>query len=91
MTIASSTGPATLSTPWLFDYITFESLVNPILDGEVLQMGNGQVNDAENYSLLTFGPGWTQQFTGNAFNILDNYTITYLPHSNVTVNFNGKS
>lgn len=89
-TIALTSTGVTTSTPWLFDYITFESLVDPILDGEVLQMGNGQVNSAPNYSMLTFGPGWTQEFTGTAFNALDNYTVSYVPHSNLTVNFNGK-
>ncbi|KAF9049430.1 hypothetical protein BDP27DRAFT_1434124 [Rhodocollybia butyracea] len=32
-----------LDSDWYFDYITYESLVNPVRDGEILQAGNGEL------------------------------------------------
>lgn len=53
--ISTSISPKSIG--WLLDYIVFESMVNPNLDGEILQAGNVQVGNATNYSMLTFGPG----------------------------------
>lgn len=78
--ISTSISPGSLG--WLFDYIVFESMVNPDLDGEILQAGNVQVGNATIYSMLTFGPGWTHNETGSYSNI---------PQSRATMKFNGKS
>lgn len=90
--ISTSIIPA--SRGWLFDYIVFESMVNPHLDGEVLQAGNGEFGNATNYSMLTFGPGWTHTgpniigpvgVTGPGVS-----SITDITHSSATMKFNGK-
>ncbi|KIK62841.1 hypothetical protein GYMLUDRAFT_242475 [Collybiopsis luxurians FD-317 M1] len=76
------------TTAWYFDYITYESPPNPVLDGEILQAGNPEVMTASNYSALTFGPGWTyvqDEFEGPAYT-----TSTRIPGSNATVRFNGR-
>ncbi|KAJ3982656.1 hypothetical protein F5890DRAFT_1567129 [Lentinula detonsa] len=71
------------NSDWYFDYITFESLVDPVLDGEVLQAGNAELIDASNYSVLTFGAGWTTDS--------DDSTVTSIPGSQATLKFNGTS
>ncbi|KAJ3827364.1 hypothetical protein F5880DRAFT_1241440 [Lentinula raphanica] len=71
------------NSDWYFDYITYESLVDPALDGEVLQAGNADVIDSSNYSMLTFGAGWT--------NNEDDTTKTSIPGSNASLKFNGTS
>ncbi|KAE9404718.1 hypothetical protein BT96DRAFT_404139 [Gymnopus androsaceus JB14] len=81
------------STGWLFDYITFESLGNPTLNGEILQAGNGLVNNGTNYSMLTFGPGWSvnpvvPMLLGELEP--DGSRETGIPNSNASVTFNGK-
>ncbi|KIK62795.1 hypothetical protein GYMLUDRAFT_72528 [Collybiopsis luxurians FD-317 M1] len=68
---------------WYFDYITYESLANPTIDGEVLQAGNAELIDATNYSMLTFGAGWTLNS--------DDSSVTKIPGSQATVKFNGTS
>ncbi|KIK66328.1 hypothetical protein GYMLUDRAFT_70013 [Collybiopsis luxurians FD-317 M1] len=71
-------------TAWYFDYITYESLEDPILDGETLQAGNAALIDASNYSMLTFGSGWTES-------TVDDSTVTKIPGSTATIKFNGTS
>lgn len=57
--ISTYTPPSpSCSVVWLLDYIVFESMVDPHLDGEILQAGNVEIQNATNYSMLTFGPGW---------------------------------
>ncbi|KAE9398300.1 hypothetical protein BT96DRAFT_976538 [Gymnopus androsaceus JB14] len=76
-----------LATPpgiWSLDYITYESLVNPEIDGEILQAGNLDVANVTDYSMLTFGPNWNH--------ITDPpEAISSSLQSNVTIKFNGTS
>lgn len=69
---------------WYLDYITFESLADPVLDGEVLQAGNGNLIDSTNYSMLTFGTGWS-------VSDVDDSMKTDISHSTAAMKFNGKS
>ncbi|KIK62832.1 hypothetical protein GYMLUDRAFT_242468 [Collybiopsis luxurians FD-317 M1] len=71
------------NTIWFFEYITYESWVDPVLDGEVLQAGNADMINASSYSMLTFGPGW------NPGNGMGTSTDTGTPGSEVTIKFNG--
>ncbi|KAJ3926603.1 MAG: hypothetical protein NXY57DRAFT_966347 [Lentinula lateritia] len=64
-----------------FDYITFESLANPVFDGEVLQDGNVGLIDVLNHSMLTF-EGWIVHN--------DHSTITSTLDSIATLKFNGQ-
>ncbi|KAF9063864.1 hypothetical protein BDP27DRAFT_1451032 [Rhodocollybia butyracea] len=73
-----------IDSDWFFDYITYESLANPVLDGEVLQAGNGETTNPSNYSMLTFGPGWGPTTS-------DSSTVTAIQGSEATVKFNGTS
>lgn len=66
---------------WGLDYITFESLLHPVLDGEVLQVGNGELSSSLNYDMLSFGPDWERGSTGTSTNIVG---------SKAMVKFNGK-
>ncbi|KIK50471.1 hypothetical protein GYMLUDRAFT_252970 [Collybiopsis luxurians FD-317 M1] len=68
------------SSSWFFDYITFESLADPTVDGETLQAGNAELIDASNYSMLTFGSGWSLN--------PDDSSVTKLPGSSATMKFN---
>ncbi|KAE9404527.1 hypothetical protein BT96DRAFT_1016329 [Gymnopus androsaceus JB14] len=70
---------------WSLDYITYESLVNPAIDGEILQAGNLDVANVTDYSMLTFGPNWTHN-TGP-----DGFSVTNSSQSDVTMKFNGTS
>ncbi|KAF5388940.1 hypothetical protein D9757_005021 [Collybiopsis confluens] len=72
------------TSAWFFDYITYESLANPILDGEVLQVGNAELINTSNYSMLSFGSGWSD-------NLANDSSTTNIPGSFATVKFNGKS
>ncbi|KAF9018115.1 hypothetical protein BDP27DRAFT_1378475 [Rhodocollybia butyracea] len=73
-----------LNSDWYFDYITYESLVNPVLDGEILQAGNAEQRNPSDYSsMLTFGPGWVQSSNGSL--------ATTIPGSEATMKFNGTS
>ncbi|KAE9395663.1 hypothetical protein BT96DRAFT_922712 [Gymnopus androsaceus JB14] len=58
-TIHSSSGEHELIISWSLDYVTYESLVNPAIDGEILQAGNLDVANVTDYNMLTFGPNWT--------------------------------
>ncbi|KAF5388958.1 hypothetical protein D9757_005022 [Collybiopsis confluens] len=71
------------TSTWYFDYITFESLADPVLDGEVLQAGNAELIDATNYSMLSFGPGWSIN--------PDDSSVTSIPGSTASMKFNGTS
>ncbi|KAE9397722.1 hypothetical protein BT96DRAFT_921287 [Gymnopus androsaceus JB14] len=68
---------------WYFDYITFESLADPVFDGEILQAGNGELIDSSNYSMLTFGAGWTDT--------TEDSTSTSILNSEARIKFNGTS
>lgn len=67
---------------WFFDYITFENQIDPALDGEMLQAGNSDVvnNSLTDYSMLTFGPGWTVE---NSQPVADS------SNCDLTIKFNG--
>ncbi|KAE9382797.1 hypothetical protein BT96DRAFT_951887 [Gymnopus androsaceus JB14] len=72
---------------WSLDYITYESLVNPAIDGEILQVGNLDVANGTDYNMLTIGPGWG--LTGPA-----RPGGKFLPkafQSNMTIKLNGTS
>ncbi|KAE9385289.1 hypothetical protein BT96DRAFT_601370 [Gymnopus androsaceus JB14] len=71
-----------VNSTWFFDYLTYESLPNPILNGEMLQAGNQQLIPSANYSMLSFGPGWVNQEQ-------DDSIETNVVGSEVTINFNG--
>ncbi|KAF5388960.1 hypothetical protein D9757_005020 [Collybiopsis confluens] len=71
------------TSAWSFDYITYESLADPILDGEVLQAGNAELIPATNYSMLSFGPGWSPNPDGTS--------VTSISGSEATIKFNGTS
>ncbi|KAF9063460.1 hypothetical protein BDP27DRAFT_1405788 [Rhodocollybia butyracea] len=83
--VAVTNFPGTMG--WFFDYLTFESLPNPVVqDGDILQAGMAQVIDnVTDYSMLTFpeSQGWV--FDTNDFETLSGN------HSNVTIEFNGTS
>lgn len=72
------------SISWFFDYITFESQIDPVLDGEMLQAGNSDVvnNSLTDYSMLTFGPGWTVEDSQPP--------VANSSSCNLTIRFNGE-
>ncbi|KIK62839.1 hypothetical protein GYMLUDRAFT_260063 [Collybiopsis luxurians FD-317 M1] len=69
---------------WHLDYITYESLANPDVDGQILQVGNPDLVPSSNYSSLNFGPGWTVDAG-------DGSTVTATPGSTAVLKFNGTS
>ncbi|KAE9393297.1 hypothetical protein BT96DRAFT_226808 [Gymnopus androsaceus JB14] len=69
------------STGWFLDYIVFESLPNPMTNGEILQAGNGYLTSPGNYSMLAFGP--------QAETSTEEFAVT--PDANATMKFNGTS
>ncbi|KIK61846.1 hypothetical protein GYMLUDRAFT_243018 [Collybiopsis luxurians FD-317 M1] len=73
-----------IGAPWYFDYITYESLANPVLDGEILQAGSSDIIDASNYSMLIWEPGWS-------FDSGQDSASTNIHGSQVVVKFNGTS
>ena len=70
------------SSPFLFDYLVYETPPDAPLDGDILQMGNGGYKQTLEDSHFSFGPGW-----GTDSN---NATTTSTPGSSVTITFNGK-
>lgn len=68
------------STGWFLDYIVFESLPNPMTNGEILQAGNGYLTSPGNYSMLAFGP--------QAETSTEQFAVT--PDANATMKFNGQ-
>ncbi|KAE9402385.1 hypothetical protein BT96DRAFT_1017636 [Gymnopus androsaceus JB14] len=73
-----------VNSSWYFDYLTYESLANPQLNGELIQAGNAQLIPSADYSGLTFGPNWFHQGA-------DESTETTVLNSKVTFQFNGTS
>ncbi|KAE9395051.1 hypothetical protein BT96DRAFT_923093 [Gymnopus androsaceus JB14] len=74
--------PNSTGSQWFLDYMTYESLANPVLNGETLQAGNTDVAIATDYSMLSFGPGWSHG---------EGAPATSQPKANMTINFNGTS
>lgn len=68
------------SAGWFLDYITFESHINPIPNGEILQAGK---TVPFNFSTAGYS---TLVFEGMLENKPDSMNVT---HSNVTIRFNG--
>ncbi|KAK7472132.1 hypothetical protein VKT23_000254 [Stygiomarasmius scandens] len=81
LNVINSTG----TTAGLFvDYIVYETLPGASVDGEILQMGNGDIDFPANRDHhLSFSSGWVE--TARPF--ADIFTVT--PGSSVTVKFNG--
>ncbi|THU91823.1 hypothetical protein K435DRAFT_800964 [Dendrothele bispora CBS 962.96] len=79
--VLNSTG----TTAGLFvDYIVYETLPDASVDGDILQIGNGDIDfPADRDQHLSFSPGWVENARPFA-NI-----FTYTPGSAVTVKFNG--
>ncbi|THU86995.1 hypothetical protein K435DRAFT_782681 [Dendrothele bispora CBS 962.96] len=79
--VLNSTG----TTAGLFvDYIVYETLPDASVDGDILQMGNGEIDFPANRDQhLSFSPGWVE--TAHPFASI----FTYTPGSSVTVKFNG--
>ncbi|THU86993.1 hypothetical protein K435DRAFT_782680 [Dendrothele bispora CBS 962.96] len=73
------------TTAGLFvDYIVYETLPDASVDGDILQMGNGDIDFPANRDQhLSFTPGWVE--TARPFANI----FTYTPGSSVTVKFNG--
>ncbi|KAK7472130.1 hypothetical protein VKT23_000252 [Stygiomarasmius scandens] len=80
LNVINSTG----TTAGLFvDYIVYETLPGASVDGEILQMGNGDVDFPANRDQhLSFSPGWVE-------NLSFANICTDTPGSFVTVKFNG--
>ncbi|KAF9064743.1 hypothetical protein BDP27DRAFT_1366958 [Rhodocollybia butyracea] len=70
-----------IDSDWYFDSITYESLANPVLDGEILQAGNGETTNPSNYS---WGPT-------NDPSASDSSMVTAIQGSEATMKFNGTS
>ncbi|THU95559.1 hypothetical protein K435DRAFT_124880 [Dendrothele bispora CBS 962.96] len=66
------------------DYVVYEALADAPIDGEILRIGDGQMNMRSSPDPhLSFGAGWE---TGNG-----GMVSTVTPGSSVTVRFNGPS
>ncbi|KAE9386693.1 hypothetical protein BT96DRAFT_928052 [Gymnopus androsaceus JB14] len=76
---------------WSLDYITYESLADPAIDGEILQAGNLEVANVTDYSMLAFGPGWNHFTDSGSDSQPQDDSVPSLLQSNVTIKFNGTS
>jgi len=82
----------TTSSGLVLDYIVYETVANASLDGDVVQMGNGQIRQAaiDSDPNLEFGSGWVDteiSDTGSGARLGGKYTNT--SGSSVTAKFNG--